>query len=101
MQHYWGAKAICDRIAYRSPSRLPELIVRYHIPVYLRRHPEKHHLTVYYSNSEMLSKWEIARAQRSREQLIEKQQARAEAKAEREKYGPRGIRKTPSHGPNA
>ena len=98
MTHYWGAKAICDRIAYRSPSRLPELIIRYQIPAYLRRHHQKHHLTVYYSNSEMLSKWELSRAQRSREQLIEKQRVRAEQKAEQAKYGPRGLKNSTSHG---
>ena len=96
MQHYWGAQAICERIGYRSPSRLPELIIRYRIPAYLRRHHSKHHLTVYYSNSEMLNKWEMVRAQQSREQLIERQKVRDEAKAEREKYGPRGIKKRPS-----
>lgn len=96
MQHYWGAKAICDRIGYRSPSRLPELIIRFHIPAYLRRHPEKHQLTVYYSNSDMLSKWEIARAAHSREQLIEKQNARALAKEEKRRYGQRGLQKKPS-----
>ena len=101
MQHYWAAKAICDRIGYRCSARLPDLIIRYHLPAFRRRHPEKHHITVYYSNSEMLSKWEIARAQQSREALIAKQQAKEQAAAEKSRYGPRGLKNTPSHDPRA
>lgn len=96
MQHYWGAQEICTRIGYGSPGRLPEFIIRYQLPCYLRRHPKKPHLTVYYSNSEMLSKWELAKAQRNREALIERTRVRAEQKAERKKYGPRGLQKRPS-----
>jgi hypothetical protein len=100
MQHYWGAQAICDRIGYRSPARLPDLIIRYQLPSFKRRHPQKHHILVYYSNESMLSKWELARSQRNREQLIAKQNERTLAKQERQRYGPRGLKKAPSPDPN-
>ena len=93
MQHYWGAQAICDRIGYKTPSRLTDLIIRYQLPAYKRHHPQKKCILVYYSNETLLSKWDIARAAQQREQLIQDRNDRALAKAEKQKYGPRGLKK--------
>lgn len=93
MTHYWGAKAICDRIGYRKPGRLPELIIRYQLPAYKRPHPKKHCIPTYYSNEAMLSKWDLARAQSYRDELLAKQERKKLAAAEKEKYGPRGLKK--------
>jgi hypothetical protein len=93
MTHYWGAKAICDRIGYRNTSRLPELIIKYHVPAYKRHHPFKRMLTVYYSNEEMLSRWDLARAQHVREDLIAKQEAKSMARAEKKNSALRGSLK--------
>ena len=98
MTHYWGAKAICDRIGYKSPSRLPDLIIRYQVPAYKRHHPKKHCITVYYSNESMLRTWDLARAGRDREQLIAKREQGAVDKQEEGRYGPRGLKKSTSHG---
>jgi hypothetical protein len=50
-------------------------------------------ITVYYSNEAMLSRWDLTRAEQNREALIQRQEARDMAKAEKAKYGPRGILK--------
>ena len=60
MIHYWGAKAICDRLAFRSPSKLKQFIDRHNLPVFLRKHgsrPEK----IYYSSESALTAWELAK----------------------------------------
>jgi len=101
MQHYWGAKAICERIGYQTSNRILDLILRYHLPAYKRFHPKKKCVRVYYSNEALLSKWDLARVQHDREELMREREERAKSRAEKQKYGPRGIRKTPSHGPNA
>lgn len=90
MQHYWGAKAICDRIGYRCSNRLPDLIIRYHVPAYKRHHPHKHCIVVYYSNEELLSKWDLARAQHDREKLIADREQRKTVLAEKVRDGLRG-----------
>ena len=100
MEHYWGAKAICDRIGYRSSNNLNTLILKYHIPAYKRHHPLKRHLTVYYSNEAMLTKWDLTRAQQARERLIAEHELRREQRQEKDKHSPRGVKKRPSHVPN-
>ena len=96
MQHYWGAQAICERIGYKAPNRLPDLIIRYQLPCFKRRSPQKPSFLAYYTNEAMLSKWELARAQRTREDLLFKQEARKMAQLEKQRYSQRGIKKTPS-----
>ena len=100
MEHYWGAKQICDRIGYRSSGKLHDLILKYHIPAYKRHHPQKRNLTVYYSNEAMLMKWDLTRAQQARERLIAESELRAATRAEKDRHSPRGVKKRPSHVPN-
>ena len=100
MQHYWGAKAICDRIGYRNSGRLIDLILKYHVPAYKRHHPLKRNLTVYYSNDDLLLKWDLARAQQARERLIAEREQRQALKQEKDRHSPRGVKKRPSHVPN-
>ena len=76
MIHYWGAKAICERLGFKSAHKLKQFINRYQLPVFPRRHgkrPEK----VYYSSESALTAWEIAKGIEYRQAL----QVRATAKA--------------------
>jgi hypothetical protein len=82
MQHYWGAKAICDRIGYKSSNLLPALILRYRVPAYKRLGPKRKYC--YYSNESMLSKWELTKAQDAFEHLKAKQVLKEEQKRQRQ-----------------
>lgn len=93
MQHYWGAKAICDRIGYKTPGRLPELILRYHVPAYKRRNPKIPTNLTYYSNEALMVRWDIDQAKRFYEQVQGETESKQIVKAEKVKYGPRGLRK--------
>jgi hypothetical protein len=84
MQHYWGAKAICERLGYKAASRLPDLITRYRIPAYLRRGPN--HKYTYYSNEVLLGKWELTRAQDQYERIKARQTAKQEAEERKSTY---------------
>lgn len=69
MTHYWGAQAICERIGYSSAKRLPDLIRRLGVPAFKRRRPKRPGMP-WYSNSELVLTWELARVRQTRETLI-------------------------------
>jgi hypothetical protein len=71
MQHYWGAKAICERLGLKDHRRLPILITRNSLPAYRRRMPGKA-IAPYYSNSDLIARWELAKALDERERLLAK-----------------------------
>ena len=79
MEHYWGAKAILERIGLKNAKRLPFLIKKYHLPAYRRRLPGKARIP-YYSNSEMILRWELSKAQLVREALLSKEEELREKK---------------------
>ena len=93
MQHYWGAQAICDRIGYKCSGRLPLLIRTFHVPAYKRRNPKVPTNLTYYSNEALLIRWELDQAKRFHSQLDGETEAKMLAKQEKQKYGPRGIKK--------
>ena len=78
MIHYWGAKAVCARLAFGSPSRLPQFIEKYGLPVFLRRHPPRMH-PVYYSSEPAILAWELAMAKGYREELLAKSASKRQA----------------------
>ena len=71
MNHYWGAKEIVKRLGLKDARRLPALIQRQFLPAYRRRMPGKAR-TPYYSNSELILRWELAKAMAERERLVAK-----------------------------
>ena len=84
MMHYWGAKAIVERIGLRDSRRLPYLIKRFGLPAFLRRAPG-HLRNTYYISESAVTAWEIARGMQYRETLLAKEQERGTA-------GPEGAR---------
>lgn len=75
MTHYWGAKAIVERIGLRDATRLPHLIKRWGLPAFLRRTPG-HCRNTYYSSESAITAWEIARGLQHRQILLAKEEAR-------------------------
>ena len=84
MDHYWGAKAIVERLGLKDARRLPVLITRQSIPAYRRKMPGKARVP-YYSNSDLILRWELAEAMAERERLIAKQEEKEEMKRLRAK----------------
>lgn len=84
MNHYWGAKAIVERLGLKDARRLPALIRRQSLPAYRRRMPGKAR-TPYYSNSDLILRWELANAMAERERLMAQQQEKEERKRVRVK----------------
>jgi hypothetical protein len=75
MTHYWGAKAIVQRIGLRDARRVPYLIKRFGLPAFLRRAPG-HCRNTYYISESAVTTWEIARGMQYRETLLAKEQER-------------------------
>lgn len=90
MTHYWGAKAIVERIGLRDATRLPSLIKRWGLPAFLRRAPG-HLRNTYYSSESAITAWEIARCLQHRQILLAKEEERGTAGRE----GARGARRVP------
>lgn len=84
MNHYWGAKAIVERIGLRDARRMPYLIKRWGLPAFLRRAPG-HLRNCYYISESAVTTWEIARGRQYRETLLAKER-------EREGVGREGAR---------
>jgi hypothetical protein len=74
MTHYWGAKAIVQRIGLRDATRLPHLIKRWGLPAFLRRAPG-HLRNTYYISESAITAWEIARGMQHRQILLAKEEA--------------------------
>jgi hypothetical protein len=70
MQHYWGAKAILERVGFSptSFSRFPQLKRDHQIPGFMRRKP-KSFRTMYYASEAMIIGWEMAKSKQCHEQL--------------------------------
>ncbi len=62
MQHYFGARAIVERIGYKRPEQLPRLRARYGVPCFLRADPRNSKRRLYYASEAMIVAWELARA---------------------------------------
>jgi hypothetical protein len=93
MMHYWGAKAIVQRIGLRDARRVPYLIKRFGLPAFLRRDPQ-HLRNTYYSSEGLILAWELVRAKHYRETLLAKEEAREKA----ERQGTRTPTRTASTG---
>jgi hypothetical protein len=78
MTHYWGAKAIVQRIGLRDATRLPDLIKRWGLPAFLRRTPG-HLRSCYYASESMIATWELAQGLRYRQILLAKEEERETA----------------------
>ena len=74
MEHYWGSKAILQRLGLKSFTSLQRLHVLYGLPYYPRTMPGKCRRMLY-SNSELIAAWELSRAAQHREQLKAKLEA--------------------------
>jgi len=70
MTHYWGAKAILQRLGFSPKSYriFPELIERHQLPCWPRRHGGWR--WAYYSNDDMIVRWEMAHAKQSWERIV-------------------------------
>lgn len=80
MTHYWGAKAIVERLGLRRASRLPELKLRLGVPCFLRSDPRCPWRRIYYASESMLTAWELAKARADNERLKGELDAKAESK---------------------
>lgn len=70
MIHYWGTKAILERVGL-SPGnfkRFPELRERYGFPCFRKKRPGTKVL-VYYASEAMISQWELAAAKNDIEEV--------------------------------
>jgi hypothetical protein len=65
MTHYWGGKAIMDRLDIGAMATLYKLITRKGLPVFKRKRPGKAH-PMMYSNDAMILMWELALAREYR-----------------------------------
>lgn len=71
MKHYWGAKAIMERLDLRSTTSLYRYIRKLHLPVYLRLAKRFHPWQpMMYTNEHLISSWELAQSETHRENLI-------------------------------
>ena len=74
MTHYWGAPAICQRLGFGSPKRLPDLVHRYHVPVWKQLTPRKRRRS-WFTTEAMIQTWELSRATEEREKLVAAREA--------------------------
>jgi hypothetical protein len=72
MIHYFGAKAIVQRLGWKDHRRLPWLIRTWGVPAFLRRQPGRSY-TCYYASEGMLCAWELTKAKQCYEQLKAKE----------------------------
>ena len=70
MQHYWGARAIMQRLDLKSYQTLYRQIRQYGLPVYLRVNPKAPIRRALYSNEALLCAWELSMCKDYRERLI-------------------------------
>ena len=71
--HYWGVKAIAERIGLKSYKGFYAAYERDGLPAFKRVDPGSNHFkAVWYSNETMISTWELARAKIHREHWLEK-----------------------------
>ncbi len=75
MIHYFGAKAIVQRLGLKDHRRLPWLIKKWGVPAFLRREPGHPGLR-YYASESMLAAWELVKAKQCYEELTAKQNGR-------------------------
>ena len=80
MEHYWGAKAIVQRLGYRDHRHLATLKLKHDLPAFLRPDPRCPWRRLYYSNESLLTLWELAKSKADTERLWAEQEAKAEAK---------------------
>lgn len=69
MTHYFGAKAICERIGYKHPSSLYDLKRKVGVPCYIRRDPRNTRRRIQYASEAMILAWELARARLDTDRL--------------------------------
>ena len=76
MPAIWTAPRILERLGWspKSASQFPTLIKKYGIPAFLRVDPKNKFRRTYYSSSEALTAWELARSQAYRRALLDKQE---------------------------
>jgi len=72
MTHYFGAKAIVQRLGLKDHRRLPQLIRKWGLPAFPRRQPGHPGLR-YYASESMLVAWELTQAKKCYEDLIAKE----------------------------
>lgn len=86
MTHYWGAKAIAERLGYRSTTYLSKAIRKYKIPVYLRRSKECPSVDCFYTNDYLLGLWELDKAKDAVERMISSSEAKKAQKQAVKRY---------------
>jgi hypothetical protein len=91
MQHYWGAKAIVERIGYKAPNRLPDLILLYRVPAYKRPNPRNPTNLIFYSNESLISLWEINRASMYYEHVVGESIVKQETRQAKRRSSLKGI----------
>jgi hypothetical protein len=74
MTHYFGAKAIVERLGLKRAGRLPELKLRLGVPCFLRSDPRCPWRRLYYASESMIAAWELAMARADLERLRSKQE---------------------------
>jgi hypothetical protein len=79
MQHYWGAKAILERIGYspKSYRRFPLMVLHHRIPCYLKQDPQ-HKRPMYYTNEALIVAGDLQKAKQHYEETKAKYGAGSE-----------------------
>lgn len=81
--YYIGAKAIAERLGYRSPKMVMKLVERAALPVYKRQIKHRTGSVMAFAISESaITSWEIVQGQR----FVNEIKAKRAAEAERKKH---------------
>lgn len=74
MADYWGLRAICERMGWRSTGTPVKALIRTGFPILLRRRGS-HPRLIYYTNDQLITAWEFALVRSQREELLKKREA--------------------------
>ena len=74
MTHYFGAKAILERLGYKHTAGIGKLKIRHGLPCFLRADPRNSFRKVYYASEQMILAYELARAKLDTDRLRAKEE---------------------------
>jgi hypothetical protein len=85
--HYFGGKAICQRMGWKSLKPLRRYITQFAFPAYKRLDPRNPlRSNMWYSNEALISRWEWLMVQAERERVLARETALEELRRERARY---------------
>jgi hypothetical protein len=83
--HYFGGKAICQRMGWKSLKPLRRYIKQFAFPAYKRLDPRNPlRSNMWYSNEVLIGRWEWVMAQAERERVLARETELEELRRERD-----------------